>query len=1349
MASEYTAQSFAFDVTGVQQLSGAADPSAGAGVAAAIGSIYQRTDGNLWQKTGALDTQWTVNATGGGGVTLDGAYDFGGAGVGRAITADAGAVTISSTVADNNHLLELTKNPVGAQSGDALHVVMGNTTTGRGVYVENNAVGTTQYVGGLLINTTAAVAGVPTYSPVLALEGQAWNTAAGPARTGPVRAGWQVQALSSAEFGADLAMVQSIDGAAFTTSWAFRTSTDQLLAPASAAVGEPQFALASDVDTGLRITAAQAELSIGGVSRFWVNGTAAYFDRGILPFGSTGTYNVGSTSTGFLGFYQARGSMATNTYPGIQLASATNATAGVPVQYSPVVELLGKGWDTAGVDSDEVWGALQVRPVSGNPVTGQLHFLMDTDAATPVYNSVGYVNTAGDWYFPNNVDITGKLTVGGLIDPTGLKCDQQAVDPGGTGAGEGTFWVRNDATTVPMFTDSASVDHVLMYSGAAGVTLDGAYDFGGAGVGRAITADAGAVTVSSTVDDGNHLLELTKNPTPGSPPTLSGDALHVVMGANATGRGVYVQNNAVALTQYEGELLTNTTAATAGVPKYSPAFVMEGQGWNTAAGPARTGSVKMGWQTQTLSTSAFAANMTLVQSLDGGAYTSTWAFQSHTGQMLVPTSLSGDAQVAFSGDIDTGLYLANADVSLKLGGNPYVRCNGSNVTTRNLLSLSNRTYSLGSATVGWSAIYQASQGAGTTQVTGLRLENDDAASAGTPIQYSSIFEMRGSGWDTDGAGSNAYVWGAMQVRPTTGATVTGSMHFLMDSNSSSPTYDSVGYVTEAGDWYFPNNVDITGKLTVGGLIDPTGLLCTQQAADPGATGAGEGTFWVRNDATTVPMFTDSAGADHVLLYVGSASGTLDQAYDFGGAGAGRAITADAGAVTISSTVDDGNHLLELTKDPTPDSPPTLSGSALVATMGSSATDAALRVRVNGLGSGLGTDRSRAGLILEEDSSAASSGTHNAPAIVFHVDYVGEGPSQVRNYWAVQGIQSGALDDTGYLTFGWGAGDISAAGALTNVLRLNNVVNSGVHVLESMVVTHTALASGLPATTLTVTQPADTGLTVANHTVISVVGGSVEYTTGAAVTLARVVGISPTTYTATGATQTITTAATLHIEGPPVASTNVTITNAYSLWIDSGIAVLDDGIEMVERAAVSRAVTAGRGAVWLKNTTPSSLFFTDDTAIDHDLVRQSIGEIYIYGNAAGQTLNATPGTYDIITQFNTANGYDGSSYNATNAKASNKITLNKAGTWRIQWSCSFSGTPNRTITFIVYVNGVAQNNVRFKRRLGASGDVGRAACSGFVTGVTAGQDVDVRATGDTGSESVVCESANLNCSWVGP
>jgi hypothetical protein len=76
-------------------------------------------------------------------------------------------------------------------------------------------------------------------------------------------------------------------------------------------------------------------------------------------------------------------------------------------------------------------------------------------ASVPAY-------TAGDIYLDAaNTVVTGKLTVTGLIDPTGLQCVQQLASPVGSVAATGTYWVLDGPPTTPMFTDSAGIDFVL------------------------------------------------------------------------------------------------------------------------------------------------------------------------------------------------------------------------------------------------------------------------------------------------------------------------------------------------------------------------------------------------------------------------------------------------------------------------------------------------------------------------------------------------------------------------------------------------------------------------------------------------------------------------------------------------------------------------------------------------------------------------------------------------------------------------------------------------------------------------------------------------------------------------
>ena len=98
--------------------------------------------------------------------------------------------------------------------------------------------------------------------------------------------------------------------------------------------------------------------------------------------------------------------------------------------------------------------------------------------------------------------------------------------------------------------------------------------------------------------------------------------------------------------------------------------------------------------------------------------------------------------------------------------------------------------------------------------------------------------------------------GGTDIEITTGDSIVGQTDLDLSSTGAGTninlTPDAAGAVV------------VNGKLTVTGLIDPTGLVLTEQASDPAGTGAGEGTLWVRNDTPNVPMFTDDAATDWEL-----------------------------------------------------------------------------------------------------------------------------------------------------------------------------------------------------------------------------------------------------------------------------------------------------------------------------------------------------------------------------------------------------------------------------------------------------------------------------------------------------
>ncbi len=110
-------------------------------------------------------------------------------------------------------------------------------------------------------------------------------------------------------------------------------------------------------------------------------------------------------------------------------------------------------------------------------------------------------------------------------------------------------------------------------------------------------------------------------------------------------------------------------------------------------------------------------------------------------------------------------------------------------------------------------------------------------------------------------------------------------------------------------------------------------------------------------------------------------------------------------------------------------------------------------------------------------------------------------------------------------------------------------------------------------------------------------GAVSYTTSSTGTLASNVFNSfarPTLSGSMGTTATTTEAATVYIDNSPLAGSNMTITNAYSLWINSGITILKDTTASTTTSDGALVVSGGvgiGGALNINGTISSSSSLT--------------------------------------------------------------------------------------------------------------------------------------------------------------
>lgn len=102
----------------------------------------------------------------------------------------------------------------------------------------------------------------------------------------------------------------------------------------------------------------------------------------------------------------------------------------------------------------------------------------------------------------------------------------------------------------------------------------------------------------------------------------------------------------------------------------------------------------------------------------------------------------------------------------------------------------------------------------------------------------------------------------------------------------------------------------------------------------------------------------------------------------------------------------------------------------------------------------------------------------------------------------------------------------------------------------------------------------------------------DSSTATSATLANIDGIliKQPTFAASNTGVVYTTASTFHIIGAPVAGTNVTLSNSYSIKVDAGLSSFVGGISTNNNSTSSNLFAQGAGAIGLLNNTAAGLLF---------------------------------------------------------------------------------------------------------------------------------------------------------------
>lgn len=362
-------------------------------------------------------------------------------------------------------------------------------------------------------------------------------------------------------------------------------------------------------------------------------------------------------------------------------------------------------------------------------------------------------------------------------------------------------------------------------------------------------------------------------------------------------------------------------------------------------------------------------------------------------------------------------------------------------------------------------------------------------------------------------------------------------------------------------------------------------------------GDGEWNFAASPGAAGEVLTSNGAGAAPTWQAAAGGGGTLDAAYDFGGAGAGRSITVDTAAVElVRGGAAETHYAIDVS----------YSAAAFTGTPHGILVDWTDATSLNNAGDVYGVN-----LIGETNAGAGDSVGLRVDS---GWDVAAEIGGDVEMSGATPGITATAANERVRIAGNRSAGDTGAdlilsstatrtAGSLVAVTNLSNT-RFAVEFDGALVQTGGARTTGIGRAL--VVSPANWTGQTAGAEIVSVdldLDHTVTHASNTAIATQRDMLIRATTHAFASATGTITDAATLAISGAPIAGANAIITNAYALWVQGGRTLIQVNDDTTQAFAVSQA----SNEYITLDTTNAAETLTLGNTLGNTTVQASIGD----------------------------------------------------------------------------------------------------------------------------------------------